>query len=359
MSVLDRINRLRARFAETQIDALLIIRPENRRYISGFTGSSAHILVHKKELVLFTDFRYVEQAGMEAPNYRIVKEGSQPAETIAATLQELEIKRLGFEKDFLTYQQYEIFREKLAPVELVPTAGLVEELRMVKEPEELELIAKAQAITDEAFAHILEFIKPGMSERAVALELEMFMKQRGASNLAFEIIVAAGAHSSLPHAKPDGRLLKKGDFVKMDFGAQYQGYCSDMTRTVVLGQPDDKQKEIYQIVLEAQLAALKAIQPGKTGEEIDRVARDIIASHGYGENFGHGLGHGVGLFIHEEPRLSSTGKRVLEPGNVVTVEPGIYLPNWGGVRIEDMVMVTSDGCQNFTRSPKHQLLVID
>jgi len=243
-------------------------------------------------------------------------------------------------------------KENLCVDTWVPLKGDVDALRQIKSEEELEYLEKAEAIGDLAFEKILTILKPGMTELEVAAELEYQMKKAGAENFSFSTIVASGLNSSMPHAIPGEKKLEEGDFVTMDFGCTYKGYCSDMTRTVVLGKASEKQKEIYNTVLKAQLAALDAIKAGVTGKSVDKVARDIITEAGYGECFGHGLGHSVGLFIHEEPRLSPAGETVLEENMIETVEPGIYVPGFGGVRIEDMVAVTKDGCKNFTHSPK-------
>jgi Xaa-Pro aminopeptidase len=264
----------------------------------------------------------------------------------------LGIKRLGFEKDFVTVGNYQKLAEGLSGIELVGLDDTIIELRAVKDLEEIELLAQAEAIGDKAFAHILDFLRPGLTERQVAIELERHMQDLGASGTSFETIVASGPRSAMPHGVASERVIGKNEFVKLDFGCVYKGYCSDMTRTVVVGKADGKQREIYHIVLEAQMAALAGIKAGITGVEADALARDVIVAKGYGDNFGHGLGHGVGLAIHELPRASRLSDNVLQPNSIVTVEPGIYLPGWGGVRIEDMVVVQEDGVRNLTSSPK-------
>ena len=237
----------------------------------------------------------------------------------------------------------------------IPLAGRVDRLRRIKTPEEIGYMRRAEEIGDEAFEALLPLLKPGMTELEAAAELEYQMKKRGAEGFSFDTIMASGIHSSMPHAIPSGKKLEAGDFITMDFGCTYQGYCSDMTRTVVMGKADEKQKEMYGIVLRAQRAALELIRAGLPGSRVDREAREIIEKAGYGDCFGHGLGHSVGLYIHEEPRLSPSDDTILEPGMIETVEPGIYVPGFGGVRIEDMVAVTEDGCENLTRSPKELL----
>ncbi|GAX90897.1 M24 family metallopeptidase [Effusibacillus lacus] len=353
----NRLTRLREQIANQPVDGMLILKPENRRYISGFTGSAGYLLVTSSDAVLITDFRYTEQAREQAPHFRVVEHGSSAPEAIRSELTALGVKRLGFEKDYLTYSLYSIYKDKFEGVELEPTEGIVEKLRAVKDDQEIEWIRQAARIADDAFSHILAYLKPGARERDIALELEYFMRRKGAKSSSFDIIVASGVRSSFPHGVASDKLLERGDFVKMDFGALYEGYCSDITRTVVLGEPSDKQREIYNIVLEAQMYALEHIKPGMSGKEADALARDIIKEKGYGEHFGHSLGHGLGLYIHEEPRLSTLSSDILQPGMVVTVEPGIYIPGMGGVRIEDDVAITETGLEILTASTK-ELVVL-
>ncbi|MGI5839018.1 MAG: M24 family metallopeptidase [bacterium] len=352
-----RIANLRSRFAAVGVDGMLITRPENRAYLSGFSGSSGWLVVTVEKAYLLTDFRYTEQAGQEAPECTVVQHGRRIADTLREILRDEGSRRIGFEKDFVTYEQYETLRDKLPFAETVPLAGTVEELRMVKDTAELEMIAAAVGIADQAHAAILKYLRPGLTEKAVAVELEHRMKLLGSERNSFAPIVATGPRSSLPHGQPTERFLGRGEAVKMDFGAVYGGYCSDLTRTVYLGEVSARQKEIYAIVLAAQLAAIAAVKPGVRGCDVDAVARKIISDAGYGENFGHGLGHSVGRYIHENPRLAPGSEAVLAPGNVVTIEPGIYIPGWGGVRIEDMVVITETGCRVLTEAPK-ELTVI-
>jgi Xaa-Pro aminopeptidase len=246
----------------------------------------------------------------------------------------------------------------LSPVKLVPSEGIVEKQRMIKDGGEIAIMQEAANLADRAFEHILSYIKPGVSEKDIALELEVFMRSQGATSSSFETIVASGERSALPHGVASDRIIGRDEFVKLDYGAYYNGYCSDITRTVVVGKPSDKHREIYEIVKEAQQYALDNLVPGMTGKEGDALTRDIITRYGYGEYFGHGTGHGLGMEIHEAPRLSLTGDIVLVPGMTVTVEPGIYLPGFGGVRIEDDVVVTDKGIRILTSSPK-QLIVLD
>jgi len=350
--MLKRVERVRE-ILPPGVDGILVTQPQNRRWVSGFTGSSGIAIIGRMgQPVFLTDFRYTEQAGMQCQGYRIVKQGDKAEEDICAIARDLGIKRLAFEKDHVSVAYYEKLSEGLPGIELAGLEDKIIELRAVKEAEEIEVLAQAAAIADKAFAHILGFLRPGLTERQVALELERYMQDLGADGASFEIIVASGPRSAMPHGVASERVLGNNEFVKMDFGCVYKGYCSDMTRTVVLGKADDKQKEIYNIVLAAQEAALAGLRAGITGKEADALARDVIEGKGYGENFGHGLGHGVGLAIHELPRASRLSDKPLPANSVVTVEPGVYLPGWGGVRIEDMVVVLEEGIRNLTSSPK-------
>jgi len=348
-----RIQQLHEKMKEQKVEAVLIQHLANRRYLSLFTGSSAYLYISHKQQVLLTDFRYLEQAAAQSPNYQIIdytKKGLY--ETLNILLEADQISSLGFESEGITYDQYEQYANKLHVEKLVPIRNWIESIRMIKSKEEIQSIQQAASIADQAFSHILTFIKEGVTEKDIALELEFFMKKQGAENLSFDTIVASGIRSSLPHGAPTNKKIEEGDFITMDFGCIYQGYCSDMTRTIVLGKANEKQKEIYNIVLAAQEKALENLGPKKTGKAIDKIARDIISEKGYGDYFGHGLGHSVGLEIHESPRLSVSGEEMLQPGMVVTVEPGIYIPHFGGVRIEDLVVITEDGIYNLATSPK-------
>lgn len=272
-------------------------------------------------------------------------------ETLADVVKEFNANIVGFEGDFITYDGHHELMKCLSPVNLVPVQ--LDALRMTKDDSEVDLIKKAVEIADHAFSKILLFIKPGMSEQDVALELEYYMRKLGAEKPAFDTIMASGKRGALPHGRASQKIIEIGDFVTMDFGAVYQGYHSDITRTVCIGKASEKQREIYETVLAAQLAGVQAVTPGKFGKEIDAVSRKIITNAGFGNFFGHGLGHGLGLNIHEDPRLSPTDiHNVLMENMVVTVEPGIYLPDWGGVRIEDTVLVSANGCQILTASSK-------
>ncbi|MBA4494961.1 M24 family metallopeptidase [Paenactinomyces guangxiensis] len=354
----QRIHRLRRRMEESDIGAFLVSHPVNRRYVTGFTGSSGVALITATEAILITDFRYLTQVKEQAPHMTLVQHKGPILETVAEQCRQLGVKSLAFEQDHLTFSQHQQLEGFLNGIATDPVSDIVEELRMIKDEEELSVIRDAALIADRAFYQIIQEIKPGMKEKDVALRLEILMREMGASSSSFDIIVASGLRSALPHGTASDKVLEKGDLVTMDFGAYYQGYASDITRTIMLGQPNEKQKEIYDVVLEAQKCCIAQIRPGITGREADGVARDYITKHGYGDSFGHGTGHGLGLEVHEAPRLSIHGNTVLAPGMVVTVEPGIYLPELGGVRIEDDVLITESGCEVLTHANK-ELIMID
>lgn len=354
---MNKIARLRQHILEQNLDAVIITKPTNRRYLSGFTGSNGYLLMTTQENILLTDFRYTEQASKEAPDFKVIQYQMPLTNTLRELITKYKLSRIGLERETITLSVYEEFTAGIPGVELVSIPDPVDHLRRVKLPHELDCIKKAAEITDKAFLHILDFIRPGMTENEVAVELEFFMKRLGSEKNAFEIIVASGERGALPHGVASSKIMNKGEMVTLDLGCVYQGYHSDMTRTIFLGQPEPAQREIYELVLRAQEAVLQAIQPGMTGMQADTIARNIISKAGYGDNFGHGLGHSVGLDIHEEPRLAPHDASILEPGMVVTVEPGVYLPNWGGVRIEDLIVITSDGCDIISKATKKLTVV--
>lgn len=350
---MNRIEKLLKKIEKLKIDGMIINDSYNRRYLSGFTGSNGYLYISKNKQVLLTDFRYIEQANIQSPEFKVIDIKVGLMEALKEIITEDHSKIIGFEEEVVTYSLYKELKKTLDQQELVGLKGVVEEIRMVKDEEEIENIKQAATIGDEAFKYILDIIKPGKTEKEIAIELEIYMKKKGAQKLSFDTIVASGTQSSLPHAQPSDKVIEKGDFVTMDFGCVYKGYCSDMTRTIVVGKANNEQKKIYDIVLKAQQAALNYIKVGLTGEQVDKVARDIIITEGYGDKFGHGLGHSLGLFIHEGPRLSLKSKDVLLENMVVTIEPGIYVPKFGGVRIEDLICLKEDRIINFVSSPKH------
>ena len=354
-----KLNNLRQKFDQDDLglDAILISSPENRRYMSGFTGSAGWLLISRDDATLATDFRYVEQAGKQAPDFRIHRTapglGWFPEWTA-----EHNVKRIGFESDDVTISLHNAFRkaadesETTNHPELIPTSGIVEQLRVYKDADELALLAKAIEIADEAIDEVSPRIEPGITEEGVAWELEKAMRERGAEMISFDTIVGAGANGALPHHRADDTVIKPNDAIVIDMGAKYEGYCSDLTRTIFVGEPDAKFRRIYDIVLQAQLAAEEQVRAGMTGEEADAIARDIIAEAGHGDDFGHSLGHGVGLAVHEFPRLGPRAEDTLEDGMVFTIEPGIYLPGWGGVRIEDIVVMENGRARVISKAKK-------
>ena len=351
------LRKLRASFDEEGLDAMLISSPENRRYLSGFTGSAGYLLVSRDDAVLATDFRYVEQAGRQAPGYRIERISSGLAWFPKLTSQ-WGIGRVGFEGDHMTVAACSAFKKALhdakdeVRAELVATSGFADRLRTVKDEEELRLLARAVEIADQAFEEVAPSIEPGVTEEEVAWELEKDMRERGADAIAFDIIVGAGPNGALPHHRAGDKVIQRGEAVVIDMGARYQGYCSDLTRTLIMGEPDETFRKVYDTVLRAQLLSEETVEPGMTGAECDAIARDVIAEAGYGDNFGHSLGHGVGLAVHELPRVGPNAEDVLEDGMVFTIEPGIYLSGWGGVRIEDMVVLDNGRARVLSKATK-------
>lgn len=350
--MIERVERLRQLMSQNKLDGIFVYSSENRRYLSGFTGSTGFVAIGRSSAEFITDFRYMEQAAKQCKGYDVIKQSNNLMEKIAEILRKAGIKRLGIEEQFMTVSFYEEMKKALPEVELLPASSILARLRVKKDNSEIESIMRAAAIADEAFSHMLGFIKPGMRETEVDLELEYYMKKSGASALSFDSIVASGVRSSLPHGAATEKIIENGEFLTLDFGCVYNGYCSDMTRTVFIGKATDEHRKIYNIVLKANIEALKGIKPGVSGKSVDKIARDIITAEGYGEYFGHGLGHGVGLAVHEDPRLSILGENILEAGMIVTDEPGIYIPDFGGVRIEDLVLITASGAEAISKSPK-------
>jgi len=353
---MEKLKKLRQSFEKHHIDALLITSGYNRRYITGFTGTAGVAIVTQDKAVFITDFRYTQQAQKEISGFEIVQHTKPIMEEVGLQLEKMGVKSVGFEKDDMSYAMYEVYR-KAVKSELVPVSGLIEKIRLIKTEQEIKIIKAAADIADAAFNHIITYISPGKTELEVSNELEFFMRKQGASSSSFDIIVASGLRSALPHGVATDKIIEKGDFVTLDFGALYNGYVSDLTRTIAVGEPSEQLKEIYQIVLEAQLKSLDEIKAGMTGIQADAVARDHIKSKGYGDAFGHSLGHGIGLEVHEGPGLSFRSETVLEPGMVITIEPGIYVPGVGGVRIEDDTVVTATGNEKLTHSTKELLIL--
>ena len=350
---MNNYKRVQELLQKRSIGAVLISNGNNMRYISGFAGETGYVYISEKRHAVVTDFRYTIQAEIEAEGYEIITIGNGGYEVALNEILKADgIERLGFEAEDMLFATYNKLKDNLVVQELVPLGNEITAMRRIKTPRELEYIKQAEAIGDQVFTDILDFIKPGMTELEVAARIEYLLKVKGASGCSFPAIVASGVNSSMPHAVPTSKKIEVGDFLTMDFGCVYEGYCSDMTRTIVIGKASEKQKEVYETVLKAQLAALDFLKAGVTGKEVDKVARDIIYNAGYEGCFGHGLGHSVGLHIHENPRLSMLEEDIIEAGMTETVEPGIYIKGFGGVRIEDLVVVTEEGYDNFTFSNK-------
>lgn len=339
------------------LGGILFSSLEDIRYLCGFTGSDGALILTRRECYFLTDSRYWTQSEIEVKGSQIVHY-KKKLESVSSLLSDLRLRRVGFESAVLPFSLYQTLSKKLpSETELIPLEGEIKNLRAVKDDYELALTRKAIDIASKAFEHILGSLKEGALEREVALEMEFFMKNQGAEAMGFDIIIASGKRSALPHGKASGKRIEKGDLILIDFGSMFQGYHSDQTRTVVCGDPSSDQKKIYQVVKEAQAKAIEAVRPGIPIREVDAAARDPIRGSGYGEYFGHGTGHGIGLAVHEDPAVNGENKGVVQEGMVFTIEPGIYIPDWGGVRIEDMVRVTREGSEVLTYLPR-ELTVI-
>ena len=353
----QRLLRLREQMAEQDLDGFLVSSAANRRYLSGFTGSNGYLLITASEAILATDFRYIEQAQSESPGFEVrhMRGGSPWFPDVA---DELGLSLVGFEADEMSVTAFSRLQREVQESEsnlrlqFEETAGVVEWIRAVKDDSEIEALDRAVQIADEAMTKIRADIRVGMTEQEVSWELHKEMRRLGAEGPSFDTIVAVGPNAALPHHRADDTVVRGGEPIVIDMGANYQGYCSDLTRSFVAGEPDDMFQHIYAIVLQAQKAAIEAARPGMTGEEIDSIARDVITEAGYGDEFGHGLGHGVGLVIHERPMVVPRSQDVVEDGMVFTIEPGIYISGWGGIRIEDIVVMENGRARPLTRSPK-------
>lgn len=352
----DRISAARRCQERFGVDAVVFMSLTNIRYLAGFTGSDGALVLAAHDGWFLTDSRYTTQAALEVTEFKTVEYRGK-LEGIAALLKEIGVKRVGFEAEHTTVALFRSLAETLAGVELVPIGGELEELRAIKDAGELGLLGQCAGIASDALLGMLDKIRPGAVERDLALTLEFAMKSAGADEKSFDFIVASGVRGALPHGKASDKTLQAGELVTFDFGAVYRGYHSDETVTVSVGGADSRQREIYGIVKTAHDRALEAVRPGVTFKELDGVARHYIEEKGYGQYFGHGLGHGVGLEVHERPVVSFRSDGVAEEGMVFTIEPGIYIPGWGGVRIEDTVVVTGDGCRLLTKVPKELLVV--
>ena len=348
-----RIDAIRNYLEQEKLDSFITINRKNVFYLSGYTGSNGLVYITPTKSIFVTDTRYQEQVKTEVQDYEILIQQSAPLEDLLVkNLNGSFPNRLGFESQHLIHKTFKKFVDQFGMDKLVPTEGVVEKLRMIKTAPELELIKEAIRITETVFQEILNFIRPGITEKSVADEYEYLMKKKGASGASFEIIVASGYRGALPHGRASQKIIEKGDLIVIDVGSFYNEYASDMTRTVVVGKADEKQKEIYHLVQKANTTASKFPAPGKVINQMDQIARNIISEAGYGENFKHGLGHGVGLEVHELPKVYDKNEGTFQAGMVLTCEPGIYLPGWGGVRIEDMLLVTQDGAEVLNKTTK-------
>ncbi|MBK0348442.1 aminopeptidase P family protein [Aerococcaceae bacterium zg-ZJ1578] len=353
---MQRINRVREQLSAQGAQSILVTNLKNVYYLASFTGSAGAVLVTPQNQYFITDFRYNTQAHEQAKGFTVRIHKNGVYQEVAAILEEEQLSTIAIEAEDMNVSTYLAVKE-LFPAEIVETSLLIEKIRAIKEPEEIAIIKEACEITDQAFEHILTFIKPGVTEIEVANELERFLKSKGASEMSFDTIVASGVRSSMPHGVASDKVIEDGDMITLDFGCYYKGYSSDMTRTIALGSVHPKLEEIYAIVLEAHERVNRAAKAGITGKEMDAIARDYITEKGYGAEFGHSTGHGLGLDVHEQPGVNFRNNEPLEVNMVVTNEPGIYIEGLGGVRIEDDLVIQADGAYSLNRSPKHLIVL--
>ncbi|MER2294316.1 MAG: Xaa-Pro peptidase family protein [Desemzia incerta] len=353
---MTRLDKLRTEMIDKGLDALLVTSPYNLRYVSNFTGTTGLAVITLKKAYFVTDFRYTQQAAKQAQGFEVVQNFGSIYDEVSRIVTKDNLNTLGFEENFITFRIYELLKEMI-PCELVPVAGLIEELREVKDETEIATIRKACEIADSAFKFILGEIKTGMTEIEVANKLDFHMRSLGATGVSFDTIVASGVRSAMPHGVASEKRIEMGNMITLDFGCYYQGYVSDMTRTFAIGDPGQKLKDIHQLVLDAQLMVNEAAKPGITGVELDAVARNYFAKYGYADAFGHSTGHGIGLEVHEGPNVSRLAEKAFVPGNVITNEPGLYFPDLGGVRIEDDLVITETGNEVLVHSPKELIIL--
>ena len=359
MGTTQRIQRLRQRMGEEGLDAFFISSPENRVYLSGFTGSAGYLYITPSSATLATDFRYTEQAGIQAPEHEVVRIAGS-LDWFKSMVSDSAARRVGFEGSNVTVNTYQSLTEALKELDpapqLVATNSLVDQLRAVKEPEELVIMEHAVCIADTAMEQVSARIRPGITEREVAWQMEVAMRELGADSISFDTIIAAGPNGARPHHRASDYAIQKGDAIVIDMGAKYNGYCSDMTRTFILGEADETFRKVYDIVLDAQETAEAAVRAGMTGSETDGLARKVIDDAGYGETFGHSLGHGIGVLVHEFPRVGPNSTSAIEDGMVFSVEPGIYITGWGGVRIEDLVVMEGGKARILNKAHKRDVI---
>ena len=354
---MNHLKQIAAKLDEYGLDAMLILSDPGEYYAIGFHGEGA-VVVTKQECRYFTDSRYIESAEKQVTGAKVTMTTASAAQRslVVQAVKELGIRKMGFEDGYLTVAAWRAYEGAL-PCELIPAQGLLNTLRAAKDPEEIALMTRAQEITDQAFAAILKFIRPGLTEREIAARLQYEMLCRGAEKMSFDPIVVSGPNGSLPHGIPGDKQVQQGEFITMDFGCKYGGYCSDMTRTIALGEPTEEMRKVYDTVLKAQLAGIAKAKAGVPGKEIHNVAAKVIEEAGYGPYFGHGFGHSVGIEIHESPNANSRDETPMPVGAAVSAEPGIYLPGKFGVRIEDVLIYTAEGSIDLTKSPKELIIL--
>jgi Xaa-Pro aminopeptidase len=355
---MNNLQRLRNRLKEKSAGAALISNMDNVRWATGFTGSSGLLVLDDANGVFITDSRYDQQAREQVPDLEvhIYSNPQTLAQAAADFAKRFNAKSVAFESEHVSFASYKNFEKEFNGIALDPVEGLAGPLRMIKTADEIEKMKKACALADACYAHVLRMIQAGVTEYDIALDIEFYFR-RNKAELAFAPIVVSGERSARPHGIPSEKKLEKGDFVTMDFGAKLDGYCSDLTRTVVVGEASERHKEVYDAVLTAQMAAIDGIKPGMEAKAVDAIARDILAERGLAQYFGHGLGHGLGSVVHDVGRMGPTSTDIVEVSQVWTMEPGAYIPDFGGVRIEDDVVVTENGCELLTHSPKHLQVV--
>ena len=360
-----RVQQLRRQLAAEDLDALLVSTPENRRYLSGFTGSAGYLIITQEHALIATDFRYFEQVGVQAPDFELVRvTQGDIKQWLPPCLETVQASTLGFEANDLSFALHERLTDALASMApeqrpaMRATYDLAEGLRIYKDATEMDIIITAIHIADRAFEEVAETLQPGISEREIAWRLERSMRERGAESTSFDIIVASGPNAARPHHRPSDRIINEGEPIIIDMGARVQGYCSDISRTVCLGEADDQFRKVYDLVLASQETAIAAVQAGMSGHDGDHLARNVIEKAGHGDHFGHGTGHGVGLAIHENPRVARNATNELADGMVFTIEPGVYVPGWGGVRIEDIVVLKDGYAQDLTTAHKKELVSV-
>lgn len=352
---MSRLNQLNTYIEEKHLDGVVVLSDFNRRYLSGFTGTSGALVITKDHQYLITDFRYIEQATSQATEFKIIEQTGGLIDEVKQQIKNLGLENVGFEGNLVSYDTY--LQLSKSSVSLISISGAIEKIREVKDDNEIAIIQKAAEIVDETYEYVLSIAKSGMTEQELKAKLESKMLELGAEGTSFDTIVASGYRGALPHGVASEKVIEQGELITLDFGAYYKGYSSDITRTFAIGEPDEKMKEIYQIVLTANQKGIEAAKAGITGKELDAVARDYITEQGYGEAFGHSLGHGIGLDVHEGPALSKKSDSLLQQNNCVTIEPGIYIDGLGGVRIEDDILIKENGCERFTKCSKNLIIL--